>query len=435
MSCSSLWTHFRCPASVNKIHTYLERSKSSPINLRLRLDCGRCDCDTFFQVIPHAIGRLKSMFVEVTWGALQDITAQLSRPEPLLEMLEIDGGSGFVPRRYPELTTALFDGDLSSLCVFCLAFVRTELPWRNMTTLTSFALRHTPPDDITIRQLLDFFEGAPCLREIELTAATLTSGAQDGRLVSFPRLERIDITGNKPLSFLLNHMLIPVGATVSTWAPSAFDYIVENHFPRSLDNLRNLSGFTKIHLFVSGLYLRIQFSGPNGKHRLMASVADTTWLALEFLTRFNTSKVEQLEIHYDGPLPRDPTYQAFLPMENLRTLTLSDCQTPHTSEHVLDPNKSPLGVVVFPKLEEISFIPSTYRRSFDVRTVTEMAAARASRGAKLTTIRIVDKMNKLDPKDISDLRKHVLHVEHGPNVVNNDSEDSDDKMLRSGRFR
>ena len=122
-------------------------------------------------------------------------------------------------------------------------------------------------------------------------------------------------------------------------------------------------------------------------------------------------------------------------MENLHTLTLSDCQTPHTSEHVLDPNKSPLGVVVFPKLEEISFIPSTYRRSFDVRTVTEMAAVRASRGAKLTTIRIIDKMNKLDPKDISDLRKHVLHVEHGPNVVNNDSEDSDDKMLRSGRFR
>ena len=224
------------------------------------------------------------MFVEITWDALQDITAQLSRPEPLLEMLEIDSGSGFMPQHYPELTTALFDGDLSSLHVFRLAFVHTELPWRNMTTLMSFALRHTPPDDITIRQLLDFFEGAPCLREIELTAATPTSGTQDGRLVSFLRLKRIDITGNKPLSFLLDHMLIPAGATMSTWAPSAFNYIVENHFPRSLNNLRNLSGFTKIHLFVSGLYPCIKFSRPNRKHHLMASVADTTWLALEFLT-------------------------------------------------------------------------------------------------------------------------------------------------------
>ena len=55
-----------------------------------------------------------------------------------------------------------------------------------------------------------------------------------------------------------------------------------------------------------------------------------------------------------------------------------------------------------------------------------MAAARASRGAKLGTIG--DRVG-LDPRDVLELRKHVLHVEHGQGVVcsgGNDHSDEDD---------
>ena len=432
-----MWTHFVCKASVNKTRTYLKRSKSSPINVWLGRGDDLSHSDPFFQIIPHAIGRLKSLSIAVTWGSLQDITAHLSHPAPLLGKLEIDGGpsgsSGFAPLRYPEPTTALFNGDLHLLHEFRLTFVRTELPWRNMAALTSFALSHMPPDSISIPQLLDFFESAPRLREIELDVATPTSGAQNGRLVSLACLKRMDILRGEASSLLLDHLSIPVGAELRILADS-FDRIVEDHLPRSLDNLRNLSNLTKISLHASGPYPRVQFSGPTGKFRMTASETDKPWSALELLIRLDASKIEELEIIYDGPLPSHPTYQALLPMRNLRILTLSDHQTPHLPEHILNPNKSPSKIVILPKLEEFSFIPYTYMEVFDIGTVIEMAAARASRGAELRTVRIVDKVWELDPEDASELRKHVLHVEYSPDLVNNRSEDSGDKRQRSVRF-
>ena len=394
---------------------------------------GLSPSDPFFQIIPHAIGRLKSLSVAVTWGTLQDITPHLSHPALLLKILEIDGGSGFEPLRYPEPTTALFGGDLHLLHEFRLAYVRTELPWRNMTGLTSFTLSHTPPDSISIEQLLDFFESAPRLREIELDTATPTSGAQNGRLVSLTCLKKMDVLWGEPSSLLLDHLSIPVGAELKILAHS-FDRIVEDHLPIFLDNLGNLANLTKISLHASGPYPYIQFSGTTGKFRMTASEADKPWSALELLARLDNSKTEELEVVYCGPLPSDPTHRALLPMVNLRTLTLSDHQTPHTPKHVLDPNKSPSNIVILPKLEELTFIPYTFMESFDINATIEMAAARASRGAKLRTVRIVDKVGELDPEDASELRKYVSRVEYGPDVVHNHCEDSNDKRQRGVRF-
>ena len=338
-----------------------------------------------------------------------------------------------MPLRYPEPTTALFNGDLHSLCELRLAFVRTELPWRNMAALTSLTLSNPPPDSFSIRQLLDFLESAPRLCEVELNDATPTFGAQNGRLVSLACLKRMSILWGGASSLLLGHLSIPVGAELKILAHS-FDHIIDDHLPRSLDNLKNLFNLTKIRLYPNGPYPRVQFSGPTGKFRMAASEADKPWSALELLTRLDTSKTEELDIIYDGPLPGDPAYRALLPMINLRTLTLSDHQTPHTPECVLDPNKGPSNVVILPKLEELSFVPYTYMESFDIGTVIEMAAARASRGAKLRVVRIVDKVGELVPEDESELRKHVLHVEYGPGILSDRSEDSDDKRQKGVRF-
>ena len=56
-----------------------------------------------------------------------------------------------------------------------------------------------------------------------------------------------------------------------------------------------------------------------------------------------------------------------------------------------------------------------------------MAAARASRGAKLGTVRFANDKGMLDPGGVLELRKHVLHVESGPwfDVSGDDSSDSD----------
>ena len=165
ISRSSLWTDFDC-ADMDKTLTYLERSKSSPISVQLNRtvnpspdDPPLSPHDPFLQVIPRAIGRLKSLFLEATPENLQEITAHLSLPAPLLEQLLIDGGSG--PQHNNVLTTTLFDGNLSSLHHLHMHSIRTWLPWRNMVNLKSFNLFYPSPEEPSIAQLLDFFESTP----------------------------------------------------------------------------------------------------------------------------------------------------------------------------------------------------------------------------------------------------------------------------------
>ena len=123
---SSLWTSFDCE-DANKTRVYLERSKSSLVDVSLKRDGELSSSDPFLQIVPHAIGRLKSLSINGKRENLQDITSHLSLPAPLLEDLSIDGGD-LSPRYNPVLTAELFNGDLTSLYKLSLRYVRTELP-------------------------------------------------------------------------------------------------------------------------------------------------------------------------------------------------------------------------------------------------------------------------------------------------------------------
>ena len=62
---SLLWTDFDCE-DVEKTRVYLERSKSSPIKVGLDKDYGLLLHDPFFQIVPHAVGRLERAYVSTT---------------------------------------------------------------------------------------------------------------------------------------------------------------------------------------------------------------------------------------------------------------------------------------------------------------------------------------------------------------------------------
>ena len=371
--------------------------------------------DPFFEIIPHAIGRLVSLFLEGGPEELQNITAHLCRPAPLLKGFTI---RGIIKRHNHVLSPALFGGDLSSLRTLCLLFVRTGLPWRNMVNLTSFTLGRMPPGGISVRQLLDFFESAPHLRDIDLHFATPTPGAQDGRLVTLTCLEEVEITDCGPSSALLDHLLIPVGAILTTKA-DFIDSLIGNLLPRSLDNLRNFSNFTKIQLSVGGSNPYMEFSGPNGRvsMTLTNTSFDKTRLLLESLAQLDTSETERLVIEEGEPRSiGDPFHQALPPMTDLRSLTLSRCASPHIFIQALQPDVSSSEVVVCPKLEEL-IVVLWAGETFDTKSVINMAAVRASRGKELRTVRIVDRWGKLDQKVILELKKHIFHVEHVPVLV------------------
>ena len=207
----SLWTNLGCEDR-GRNRVYLERAKSLPINLSLRIDDSLLPpSHPFFAVIPHAIGRLKSLSMGGALRCLEGATDRLSHPAPLLQKLSIRGDYYYWAQHNLVLAPTLFGGDLSSLRVLKLESVHTELPWRNMANLTSLLLAHVSVGKVFVKPLLDFLESAPHLREVDLLS-TPTSGAQSGRLVSLECLERMKITGGDSAPLLLSHLLIPVGA-------------------------------------------------------------------------------------------------------------------------------------------------------------------------------------------------------------------------------
>jgi len=403
ISRSSLWTDLDC-ADMGKTFEYLERSKPLPINVSLHRDEVTSSHCPFFKIVPHALERLESLSVDP--GNLQEIVPHLSSSAPLLRELSVRGCGG-APRRTPMLTSALFNGDLSSLRKLYLEYVITELPWRNMVNLTTLALVNVFQP--AVRQLLDFFESAPHLREVELHSSSPTYDAEGGRLVSLGSLKCMCIDGSGKHSLLLDHLLIPVGARleVEVDLPSP---PIGNHPPMFFDNLRNIHNFTAIRLSDGGtLRSRMDLSGPNGRVIIFPSVfqPNTPCLSLGSLVQFDTSKTERLEIIYGGPAASDSPQQTLLSMEELRALVLDGYGRPHAFIHTLDPSTNLLGDMVCPKLEELII---EYDEVLDITRVIGMAKARASRGAKLKLIRIAGK-DKFAEIDTLELKKHASRVE------------------------
>ena len=439
MSRSCLWTDFDC-LDEEKTWVYLKRSGTSPISLSLYRYGPALPYDPFFGIIPHVSGRLMSLFIEGAPDNIQHIASHLYHPAPLLEGFTIRSNGGPAPRPNQVLSPALFGGDLSSLRKLYLEGVRTELPWRNMANLASFVLGRTSPGEISVNQLLDFFESAPHLRHINLYSATPSPAAQHGRLVTLACLERMEITDCRPVSLLLDHLSIPVGASLTTRG-DLISSLIGDLLPRSLENLRNFSNFTTIQLSVVEPNPRMKFSGPNGRVNIIFTNPgfDGTHLALGSLAQLDTSNTENLVIEEGKPRSsRGPLYQALLPMTDLRTLTLSGCRSPHIFAQALQPGMNSSEVVVCPKLEEL--ILESPDGVFDIKSVIKMAAARALRGKKLRMVRLIDKQGEPDPEVMLELKKHVSHVEHAFELVrltvNGDTggwgrEDSDNVSLVS----
>jgi len=413
ISRATLWSYLDAERmNEGKAHVYLERSKTSSISLSLYREDSTFPSDPFLQIIPQVIGRLVDLFIMGTPENVQDAVAYLSRPAPLLQDMTIRADSPSMSSLCTVLTSTLFDGDLSSLRELHLGSVRAEPPWRNMVNLTTFSLSHMPPDDSSVRHLLDFFEGAPHLRKVELYLATPTSGAQNGRLVPLACLEGLVIYDSQPPSILLDHLLIPVGAEL-VLEGDLLNSLVGDLLPRSLSNLGNLSNFTTVKLCINESRPRMEFSGPNGKVSLTPTGSEVhkTDLVLESLTQLDTSKTERFRIEQGQPLSRGLLYRALLPMERLRVLVLYEC---YALEFFIYPlyHTASSEVGVCPKLEELVLVLHASQDACDVKSIIEMAGARASRGRKLKTVKIVDRGDGLDPEDVLELRKHVGHVEY-----------------------
>jgi len=420
ISCPSLWTCLDY-TSVERTRLRIERSKSSPLKVYLREErygYKPFSEDALLLTIPH-LGRLKSLSIVGSEECFVElVNKHFNCPAPFLEKLFICfHGHPFA------ITAAILDGNPSSLRELDLHGAITDLPWKNLANLTTFDFRQASNDEISVTQLLDFFEHARLLRNIQLLGAfPTTSNAPLGRVVSLPSLKKLRIIDEPAHSILLNHLLIPSGALLVL----EFDFDSEEspitaYLPGDLKNINNLSSITSINLCYKPR-VALRLDGPSGGLHVLGTWTGAATpppivhhLVLRSLNRFCISATERFAVAaYSTPLSllagHFPPYQTLLLMNALRTLVLIDG---HNVPFIaaLNPCRIPSGTLVCPKLKDlVLYIKKP--EWFCIRELLEMAKERSSRGARLSTIKIFSPQELVPAKEVLKLRDHVSCVKY-----------------------
>ena len=411
---SSLWTRLDF-TNVDKTRAYIERSRSSPLEIHLRDDKNPSYFDDAFSlVIPH-LRRLKSLaiYVDVPPGLLKHFFCQT----PLLEELDIS----FLHSHSSALDRTLFDGDLSSLRKLTLtgAITITHLPWNNMKNLQVLNLVSWSPVH-SITQLLDFFESAPLLHTIELDDSIPdSSDAPPQRIVPLPHLRALTINSIPPHSTLLNHLCVPTGASLVLvfWFGDEEESLLPDYLSGASGNLKILSNITAINVCF-GSEKCVRLSGPSGSLRLLAHRWDggtdshtADCRILHSLEPSILSKAQRLavsEYRHSYQTEGSPIFQCVSSMNNLRVLVLTNCDNlPFIL--TLDPEENPSKLVLCHNLEEL-VLHIMRQDQFHLEHLISMVKSRASRGAKLSSITIVG-LDELAPgRQVFKLREHVTCV-------------------------
>jgi hypothetical protein len=409
ISRSSLWTRFDF-TNIDKTHTYIERSQSSPLELCFGGD--HFIEDAFPLITPH-IHRLKSL--TVSSENIKTILMHLFCPVPLLEKLDISipylGGL--------DLDATLFNGDFSSLHELYLSAIINDLPqWKNLTNLRTVRLTLFPKRH-GITQILDFLESAPLLHTVALRLHMQgSSDAPPERIVPLRHLKSFTILAHPPPPILLHHLHIPTGASLT----SEFQFIgEESPLPEYLTkvslNFSNLSHITAINIFFDEKKTFVRFSGSSGNLRVFTHWQNTVSHTVEYRIFRSLhpilSTIERLAVFKSGdPEPTEfedrPIFQMLSSTNHLQTLTLTNASLLFFIR-ALDPEQNPSNLVLCVDLKELVLHVKYWDH---VKRACSMAKNRASRGVKLASVTFVDRADRW-PRELEmlfELRKHVTHV-------------------------
>ena len=187
--------------------------------LQLERSNGLLPRDPFLQIAPHAVGRLKYLFVGTTPDHLQDIADRLSCPGPLLKGLTILGSSeDFRTRSQPPR---------------CTHYVYNLLVLNCPVGIWSISRHSRAVSQSLCRSTSRFLRKRSLPPQHQTDLCNPDLWRSKGRLVSLGWTPCIN--GFEPPSLLLDHLLIPPGAKMTTEL-DLLGLQIEDHLPRSLDN-------------------------------------------------------------------------------------------------------------------------------------------------------------------------------------------------------
>ena len=341
-SCPLLWACLDC-SSVDKTKTYIERSKSSPLEICLWLGNSPSHPEEALVLVATHVGRLGTLSTEGNSDqVLTVLIKHFSCPVPPLRKLNIR--YYHIDNRALTLPDELFNGDLSSLLDLCLYGVIIPLPWRGLSNLTTFSLFNVPEDKILLTPLLDFLESTPHLRCITFfDSIPNSSDAPAERLVSLPHLKDLYISAQPAHSVLLNHLSIPAGVSLNlTLTLSGNESPILSHLPESLNNLDNLSHIISINLCLSSEQRSVRLNGPSGELYMRGNWRRSNRNGapgrfLRSLDKFDISRSQWLAVTQcnDRPQPANQAttyahYQTSTPWKTFGSLHSINATTSHS---------------------------------------------------------------------------------------------------------
>ena len=412
---SSLWTQLNF-TDVDKIQTYIQRSKSSPLYTRLEhIDDSTYLEEVFSPLIPH-IRRLKSL--SVRGNILPLFLTHLRCHALLLEELRIHNTG----HNDTFLDDALHGGNLSSLRELDLRGFATRLPWRNLANLRVLKIGYCS-EYVQVTRLLDLFESTPLLHTIDIEdQIPASSDASPARVVPLPCLNSLIATTDSPPSILLNHLSIPTGASLELWAPLDDESPLRDYLPETSPNLKNLSHITMINLRFDIVEKFALPSGPSGRLRLLDHQEDEeeapytmdyrTLLSLSPHILSTTERLTISEYRHSNSvrMVECPVFQTLSCTKNLRTFVLSECDNEHFI-FSLDPEMNASGFVLCPRLQELALCVDPPCQNPDTKRLISMAKNRAARGVKLSSITIIS-LGFTSPEAVPELSEYVAHVDY-----------------------
>ena len=353
ISRSSLWTQLDF-TDVDKTRTYIQRSRSSPLDLDFTV--GEVIDDAFALVIPH-IRRLRSLVIDQN-TALPNALRHFRCHTPLLEKLDIK----IVSYRDPVLDHALFNTDLSSLRDLRLNGVITHFPWKNLANL-QVAYLDSRCYSYETTQMLDFFESALLLHTVLLWYPMPTSSdASQRRIVPLRHLKSFTIIASPLPSTLLRHLRMPINASlISEFRSLGEESPFLDYLPQRSPNFENISHITTINLITDSDPKCVRLSGPSGSLRVRAwdsprsasSSYRTDYQILHSLGHPMLSKIQKLVIsEYDSrKRAKDdgcPIFKTLSSMNDLRTFVLIDTDFEPPSSHWTPTRTHPISYCVPP---------------------------------------------------------------------------------------
>lgn len=276
LSRPSLWARLDF-TNVDKTKAYIKRSRPSPLEVTIFKNKEEFSLeDAFLLAIPH-IKRFKSLTIVGT-SDLQNLTRHLTLPAPSLEELTVD----FSRNLAPVLDNVLVNLGLLSLRTLILGGIITYLPWRNLQNLTTFKLRCSQNNIITVTQLLDFLEGSPQLRDITLCdSIPASSNAPVSRIVRLCCVKNLTIYGDLAHGILLSHLSIPTRTSLVLDFNFRGDKSPLPAFlPRTNKNLKNLLCITTVNLYFGEGTRFVRLVGPGGELYMLGRWAPTPQIPL-----------------------------------------------------------------------------------------------------------------------------------------------------------